>query len=95
MPYATNHDLPDSVKNHLPPHAQDIYREAFNHAYAEYHAHPEKKRSPEDSVEEIAHRVAWSAVKNKYEKGEDGYWKLLPGVEEHCHKKHLENDPHS
>ena len=34
MPYRTNSDLPASVQAHLPPHAQDIYREAFNHAFA-------------------------------------------------------------
>ena len=34
MPYPTNADLPASVRAHLPEHAQDIYREAFNHAYA-------------------------------------------------------------
>ncbi len=31
MPYKNNNDLPDSVKNHLPSHAKDIYNEAFNH----------------------------------------------------------------
>ena len=36
MPYTTNDDLPVSVQRHLPPHAQDIYREAFNHAYASH-----------------------------------------------------------
>jgi cation transport regulator len=34
MPYATNHDLPLPVRGHLPLHAQDIYREAFNNAFA-------------------------------------------------------------
>ena len=34
MPYRSNGDLPPSVQAHLPPHAQDIYREAFNHAFA-------------------------------------------------------------
>ena len=28
MPYATNAALPSSVRNHLPEHAQDIYRGA-------------------------------------------------------------------
>jgi cation transport regulator len=28
--YKTNSDLPDSVTDNLPKHAQDIYREAFN-----------------------------------------------------------------
>jgi cation transport regulator len=32
MPYQTNAELPESVKRHLPDHAQDIYRAAFNHA---------------------------------------------------------------
>jgi cation transport regulator len=51
MPYATNDDLPVSVQRHLPPHAQDIYREAFNHAYA---SHP--------GEETRARRIAWGAV---------------------------------
>jgi len=34
MPYPTNAYLPPSVRCHLPEHAQDIYHEAFNHAYA-------------------------------------------------------------
>jgi len=36
MPYKTNADLPGSVRDHLPPHAQDIYKEAFNGAWEEY-----------------------------------------------------------
>ena len=60
MPYVTNHDLPPSVRSHLPDHAQDIYREAFNHAWQEYAGDPRQ--------EEIAHRVAWAAVKKVYEK---------------------------
>ena len=60
MPYPTNEDLPDSVRAHLPDHAQDIYREAFNHAYA---AHAGDIRQ-----EEAAHRIAWAAVKRSYVK---------------------------
>jgi hypothetical protein len=33
-PYRTNAELPPPIRNHLPPHAQDIYREAFNHSFA-------------------------------------------------------------
>lgn len=43
------------VRMHLPVHAQDIYREAFNHASAAHAA--------EDRREEAAHRIAWAAVK--------------------------------
>jgi cation transport regulator len=60
MPYASNADLPESIRSHLPPHAQDIFREAFNHAYE---AHRDDPR-----LEEIAHRIAWAAVKRGYEK---------------------------
>ncbi|HUZ31529.1 MAG TPA: ChaB family protein [Xanthobacteraceae bacterium] len=60
MPYSTNGDLPSSVRAHLPDHAQDIYREAFNHAFA---AH-----TGEADREERAHRIAWAAVKRSYVK---------------------------
>jgi cation transport regulator len=60
MPYQTNSDLPSSVRSHLPPHAQDIYREAFNHSFAS-HVGDERQ-------EEIAHRTAWAAVKRSYVK---------------------------
>jgi cation transport regulator len=60
MPYAANTDLPPSVSRHLPEHAQDIYREAFNHAFA---AHVDDPRQ-----EEAAHRIAWAAVKRSYVK---------------------------
>jgi cation transport regulator len=63
MPYRTNIDLPASVRDHLPSHAQDIYRAAFNHAFA---AHVGDIRQ-----EEIAHRTAWAAVKRSYIKNGD------------------------
>ncbi len=66
MPYARNVDLPSSVKNHLPSHAQDIFREAFNHAWENYA--DSKKRIGGSSREATARRVAWGAVKKKYEK---------------------------
>jgi cation transport regulator len=60
MPYASNEDLPPSVRDHLPSHAQDIFRAAFNNAYDEYRGKPRQ--------EEIAFRVAWAAVKKRYHK---------------------------
>lgn len=72
MPYRTRDELPDSVKHVLPAHAQDIYKEAFNSAWDEYRD-PADRRDDADR-EEVAHRVAWSAVKKKYQKGEDGAW---------------------
>lgn len=72
MPYSNINELPDSVQNVLPKHAQDIYKEAFNSAYDEYES-PRDRRGDEDR-EEVAHKVAWSAVKKKYTKGDDDKW---------------------
>jgi cation transport regulator len=65
MSYRSNFDLPASVRRHLPPHAQDIYREAFNHAFA---AHANDLRQ-----EEAAHRIAWGAVKRSFVKVGDSW----------------------
>lgn len=60
MPNSINVNLPPSVRDHLPTHALDIFREAFNHAYAAHDSEP--------GQEEIAFRIAWGAVKQSYEK---------------------------
>ena len=74
MPYSSLEELPDSVRDNLPNHAQEIYMKAFNNAWDEY-ADPEDRRG-EASREETAHKVAWAAVKKVYEKDEDsGRWK--------------------
>lgn len=69
MPYQSLAELPDSVKNNLPRHAQEIYKEAYNNAWDQY-ADPDKRRG-DASREEVAHKVAWAAVKGKYEKKVD------------------------
>lgn len=73
MPYDTISQLPDSVRDNLPRHAQDIYKEAFNSAWDQY-ADADDRRG-DDSREEVAHKVAWSAVKDEYGKSSDGQWK--------------------
>ena len=74
MPYKKISDLPDSVRNNLPKHAQEIYMEAFNSAWDQYDE-PQERRSGA-TREETAHKVAWTAVKKKYEKDEKtGEWK--------------------
>ncbi|MEO9077780.1 MAG: ChaB family protein [Rhodanobacter sp.] len=35
MPYRNSGELPAAVRDHLPAHAQQIYKEAFNHAWQE------------------------------------------------------------
>ena len=72
MPYSSVNDLPDSVKNVLPSHAQEIFKEAFNSAYENY-KHPEDRRGNDDR-EDVARKVAWAAVKKKYGKGADEKW---------------------
>jgi cation transport regulator len=63
MPYQNRTDLPESVRDNLPAHAQDIYKEAFNSAWDEY-----------GQDESRAHRVAWGAVERKYHKDPSGKW---------------------
>lgn len=63
MPYERRSDLPEGVKDNLPDHAQDIYKEAFNSAWNQY-----------EHDEERAHRVAWGAVKQTYHKDGSGNW---------------------
>jgi cation transport regulator len=67
MPYGSNEDLPHSVREHLPAHAQDIFRGAFNAAWRTY------GRTDPAHIEEIAHRVAWAAVKKRYRKLGDAW----------------------
>jgi cation transport regulator len=50
------------VKNNLPKHAQEIYKEAFYSAEDQY------------GEEGRAHATAWSAVEQKYEKNDQGNW---------------------
>ena len=69
MTYKRVSDLPDSVKDNLPKHAQEIYMEAFNSAWDEYDKPGERRGGA--SREETAHKVAWNAVKKKYEKKGD------------------------
>jgi cation transport regulator len=60
MPYSSSDDLPPAVRDHLPPHARDIFREAFNHAWQSH-----------DGDEEAAFRIAWAAVRRSYRKRGD------------------------
>lgn len=72
MPYHSNDDLPQDVQDALPNHGQEIYREAYNSAYDQYED-PQERRG-DQSREATAHQVAWSAVKNAYEKNDQGKW---------------------
>lgn len=73
MPYRGITDLDKNLRDKLPKHAQEIYVKAYNSAFEEY-KDPEDRRHDDDSQEKTAHRVAWAAVKNSYEKGDDDKW---------------------
>lgn len=73
MPYKTNSELPNAVKDNLPKEAQDIYKSAYNSAWEQY-KDPKKRDNPDDSLEEVCHKVAWAAVKEKYHKDSKGNW---------------------
>ncbi len=68
MPYNKTEDLPDKVKENLPKSAQTIYMKAFNSAFKQYKDNPRQ--------EEISHRIAWKAVKTKYQKKQDKWVKI-------------------
>jgi len=73
MPYDSSEELPDSIRKKLPAHAQEIFRKAFNNAWEQYK--DPKERRGKASREEVARKVAWSAVKQQYEKDpETGKW---------------------
>jgi len=73
MPYESVNELPESVRNSLPAHAQDIYKEAFNNAWEEYAEKGDRQGGA--TREETAHKVAWAAVKRGYHKNaESGRW---------------------
>ena len=55
----------------LPEHAQHIFKKAHANAVKQYQ-NPEKRRGGmSQSAEEVAHKAAWAAVKQKYEKKGD------------------------
>lgn len=72
MPYDSVNDLPESVRDNLPKHAQEVYMAAYNNAWEQYKDAEDRRGGA--SREEVAHKVAWNAVKKKYEK-KNGTWK--------------------
>ncbi len=72
MPYKNKEDLPEQVKENLPEHAKEIYLKAFNNAWDQYKK--PKERRGNESREQVSHKVAWSAVEQKYKKNKSGNW---------------------
>lgn len=73
MPYKSTSDLPDPVRNALPPEAEEMFREVYNSAY-KFYKDP-KKRKRGGTLEEVANAVAWREVNDHFEKDEKtGKW---------------------
>ena len=52
----------------LPEHAQHIFKKAHASAVKEYQDPDKRRGGKKESAEEVAHKVAWAAVKKEYEK---------------------------
>jgi cation transport regulator len=55
----------------LPSHAQKIYSKAHKNALKQYETPSKRRGGTGQSKEQIAHKVAWSAVKKEYKKKGD------------------------
>ena len=70
-------DISESTKkriDELPSHAQEIFKKAHSSALEQYKDPDKRRGGKKESNEEVAHKVAWSAVKKIYKKGDDGKW---------------------
>ena len=59
----------------LPKHAQHIFKKAHASAIKEYEDPDKRRGGKKVSAEEVAHKVAWSAVKREYKKKGDEWVK--------------------
>jgi cation transport regulator len=66
MTYNRIEDLPDDVKNQLPPEAQQTFVENYNRSFIG------------GVGEESSLQVAWDAVKLNYEQGDGERWRRKP-----------------
>jgi cation transport regulator len=55
----------------LPEHAQHIFKKAHANAVRQYQNPAKRRGGKRQSAEEVAHKVGWSAVKQKYKKQGD------------------------
>jgi len=57
----------------LPFRARHIYKSAHKNALKQYRSPSKRRGGKRQSREEVAHKVAWSAVKRKYHKEKDSW----------------------
>ncbi len=57
----------------LPEHAQHIFTKAHANAVKQYQDPQKRRGGKSESAEEVAHKAAWAAVKQKYKKQGDDW----------------------
>jgi cation transport regulator len=62
MPYSHIEELPNAMKKNLPTGAMEVYLSAYLQAWNT------SARAKDSLLEQIAHRKAWEAVKDKFRK---------------------------
>jgi cation transport regulator len=55
----------------LPEHAQHIFKKVHANAVKQYQDPAKRRGGKSQSAEEVAHKTAWAAVKQKYKKQGD------------------------
>jgi len=55
----------------LPEHAQHIFKKVHANAVKQYQDPAKRRGGKNQSAEEVAHKAAWAAVKQKYKKQGD------------------------
>ncbi|MEM3094601.1 MAG: ChaB family protein [Nitrososphaera sp.] len=58
----------------LPTHAQQIYRKAHKNALKQYKSPSKRRGGGRQSREQVAHKVAWSAVRKAGYRKEGSRW---------------------
>ena len=64
----------------LPEHAQHIYRKTHASALKQYKDPKKRRGGKRQSVEQVAHKAAWSAVKKAYKKEGDRWVQKQSGA---------------
>ena len=57
----------------LPQHAQHIFKKVLANAVKHYQDPDKRRGGKSQSAEEVAHKAAWAAVKQKYKKQGDNW----------------------
>jgi len=74
MPYNDIDELPTALRKNLPKDAMELYLAAYNQAWIRSGGVTNQRIGA--TAEEIAHREAWGAVRDKYRKQGQGWVRI-------------------